>query len=200
MGFTSLYSLYGKSKVLKSISFSALNSKTLAIDASMWLYRGALNNARKFLEEPTTPNSEHIMFVIKKVKQFIDRNVNPILVFDGHRLPIKSPRNPIKTLEYAKDLDASAQLMAPDDPKRKDKEKNATKIFQSHIHITPYVIHVFIEYVYNQVIEELQHLNVPEVSNLPFLRDRESGDEFVIRKYEDSTGTYLSTTKTKEIA
>ena len=41
---------------------------------------------------------------------------------------------------------------------------------------------------------------MPEVSNLPFLRDRESGDEFVIRKYEDSTGTYLSTTKTKEIA
>ncbi|KAL9298615.1 putative exodeoxyribonuclease I [Arabidopsis thaliana] len=56
------------------------------------------------------------------------------------------------------------------------------------------------QYVYNQVIEELQHLNVPEVSNLPFLRDSESGDEFVIRKYEDSTGTYLSTTKTKEIA
>ncbi|CAA0355069.1 unnamed protein product [Arabidopsis thaliana] len=56
------------------------------------------------------------------------------------------------------------------------------------------------QYVYNQLTKELQHLNVPEVSNLPFLRVPEFGDEFDIRKYEDSTGTYLSTTKAKEIA
>ncbi|CAL9213808.1 unnamed protein product, partial [Arabidopsis halleri] len=78
---------------MKQIRFSEFEGKTVAIDASMWLYRGAHSDKNNFKNEPHTPDSKYIDFVIRKIDQLLKENVELILVFDEPRLPKYSGDN-----------------------------------------------------------------------------------------------------------
>ncbi|EOD40863.1 hypothetical protein EMIHUDRAFT_69547 [Emiliania huxleyi CCMP1516] len=73
---------------VQRVSLSDFSERTLAVDASGWLHRGALVCAHELLlGEPT---DQYLAYPLRMIDLFERHGVTPLLVFDGASLPAKA--------------------------------------------------------------------------------------------------------------
>ena len=73
---------------VQRVSLSDFSERTLAVDASGWLHRGALVCAHELLlGEPT---DQYLAYPLRMLDLFERHGVTPLLVFDGASLPAKA--------------------------------------------------------------------------------------------------------------
>jgi len=73
-------------KASKKTHIRHFSGYTVAVDTYCWLHRGAFGCAQKLgTGEPTTA---YITYCLKYINVLRENGLNPILVFDGRKLPI----------------------------------------------------------------------------------------------------------------
>ncbi|KAL3872707.1 hypothetical protein ACJMK2_035913 [Sinanodonta woodiana] len=116
-------------KIHRPVNISQFEGCTVAIDAYCWLHKGAFSCADKLaLGEKT---DLYVKYCLKFVNYLINKNLKPILVFDGCHLPSK--KDVEKTRREKRDLNRkrAAQFL------REGKRTEARECLQRSIDISP---------------------------------------------------------------
>lgn len=111
---------------------SYYKGKTAAIDAFVWLHRGAIPDAKDLAFGRCNPEKcRYVPYVFKYVDMLISYGIKPILVFDGADLPSKEATEVGRREKKAK---ATREAIAMD--RRSPGSKEAFKLFQQTIDVT----------------------------------------------------------------
>lgn len=86
MGISGLLTLLRETA--EETHLSKFSGKTLAIDASAWLYKGAYGCAMDIALGKDT--DFYVAYCIRRLMVFREHKVTPIFVFDGAPLPMKA--------------------------------------------------------------------------------------------------------------
>ncbi|KAL4443831.1 hypothetical protein ABPG75_011568 [Micractinium tetrahymenae] len=140
----------------------------VGVDASAWLHRGAVGAARELATgkrpwEARGFDAPWVAFCLKMVAMLQAAGANPVLVFDGCRLPAKSATNAQRRQRREEARERALKLL------REGRESEANAAFTQAINITPEMAHELI------------------------VRLRERGVDFVVAPYEaDAQLAHLS--------
>jgi hypothetical protein len=127
MGIQGLRKELAKNQLRKG-HVSELAGKTVAVDASAWLHRGAFGCAMPLAMGQDTRG--YVYYCVNLVKMLLHHKVTPILVFDGAPLPSKARTNEERTELRKASQEKGFELL-----KQGDKE-GAEKAFQKGIRVT----------------------------------------------------------------
>ncbi|CAO3610273.1 unnamed protein product [Cunninghamella echinulata] len=135
MGISGLLSV--TKSIQKSIHIKEYSGRRVAVDANVWLHKGAFICAKELvMGEPTTV---YVSYFMKQINMLLHFNVIPVVVFDGDSLPIE---NIAKTQRRKIQKEARSKGM---DYLRKGEVGKATDCFQKSIHVTPEMIQTVIK-------------------------------------------------------
>ena len=127
MGIQGLRKELAKNQLRKG-HVSELAGKTVAVDASAWLHRGAFGCAVPLAMGQDTRG--YVYYCVNLVNMLLHHKVTPILVFDGAPLPSKARTNAERTELRKANQEKGFELL-----KQGDKE-GAEKAFQKGIRVT----------------------------------------------------------------
>ncbi|KAL1521826.1 hypothetical protein AB1Y20_021477 [Prymnesium parvum] len=91
------------------VHISRFRGQRVAIDASSWLYRGAVGCASKLAHGHET--QDYLKYPLAMVQLLQDNDVTPFLVFDGAKLPMKARTDMRRSSIRAAQLDIAKKLM-----------------------------------------------------------------------------------------
>ncbi|ORY08295.1 PIN domain-like protein, partial [Basidiobolus meristosporus CBS 931.73] len=115
--------------IQKKTHLSSYEGQTIAVDAYVWLHKGAFACAKELcLNEPT---KKYITYCMNKVKMLRSFNIKPLLVFDGGLLPSKL------TTEFERASSRSTNRIKAIELYERGKRKEAMDYFQKCVDITP---------------------------------------------------------------
>ncbi|ODV92528.1 hypothetical protein CANCADRAFT_17583, partial [Tortispora caseinolytica NRRL Y-17796] len=117
------------SPIQKHVHISQFKGETVAVDAYVWLHRGAYSCAWEL--NLGIPTKAYVNFVVNRCRMFRNYGVEPYIVFDGCRLPLKSETN-----AHRRDLRETAVAQARKHLQEGNPEE-ARKMFSRAISITP---------------------------------------------------------------
>ena len=130
----------GLLKFVKSVTSDAhigdYRGRTVAVDASSWLHRGARACAGELVRgEPT---AAYLTFTLRMLGLFAEHGVRPLLVFDGGELPMKARQNRGRRESRGEHREAAAQLRA------QGREREAWAQEQKGVSVSSAMVHATI--------------------------------------------------------
>lgn len=123
---------------LRDTHIHEYSGKTLAVDAYVWLHRGAFSCAEELCTGVKT--SKYLSYCIKMLELLLRFNIRPIIIFDGARLPMKENEEKKRKNSRRDDLEKGMSLLNID-------PEAAKKHFQKAVDVKPYMAKEFIEYL-----------------------------------------------------
>ncbi|ORZ22126.1 PIN domain-like protein [Absidia repens] len=129
MGISGLLPFF--EKVQKNTSLKNFAGKRVAVDGNVWLHRGAFTCSQELaLNQQTTA---YVTYFMKQVDLLLFYKVDPVIVFDGATLPIKSYTNDQRRLKRQEAKDLGNEHL------RHGRLEQARESFQKAISITPHM-------------------------------------------------------------
>eukprot|EP00041_Stephanoeca_diplocostata_P020594 m.464092 g.464092 ORF g.464092 m.464092 type:complete len:625 (+) comp21615_c0_seq2:511-2385(+) len=127
MGVTGLLQLL--KPVMMDIHVSALSGKRVAVDAYVWLHKGAFTCALQLVEGKDT--DAYVRYCMKRVAMLHKSGVIPVMVFDGGHLPSKECTESDRQLKRKQHRDRGMAFL------RSGERAAAMDCFQKCIDIVP---------------------------------------------------------------
>lgn len=145
MGISGLLPLLAP--ITREAHLKDLDGLRVAVDAYVWLHRGAFGCAIDLAQGGCTSNTSYISFCMKRINLLKEHNIQPILVFDGGCLPMKSGTE-IERRKRRKDV----RIRAAQELASGNKGK-AMDLFQQSTDVTPLMAYQLIKTLRENKIE-----------------------------------------------
>ncbi|EJD03466.1 PIN domain-like protein [Fomitiporia mediterranea MF3/22] len=126
---------------------SDFSGQTLAVDAYVWLHRGAYSCATELVQG--RPTRRYVDFCMARVRLLRHHGILPYLVFDGGPLPAKLGTEKEREKKREQNIKRANELMS------QGKESQARELYVKCVDVTPQMAY--------QVIKALKAENVPYV-------------------------------------
>ena len=130
--------------ITDNINIRQYANQKVAIDAYVWLHRGAYQCSRELVMQLHT--TKYIDFCVKRIQLLIDNNVTPIMVFDGSRLPAKLSTEQSRATSKYKNKQMALILW------NEGNKNEAMKYFQKAVNVTTKMAY--------ELIKKCQELNI----------------------------------------
>ncbi|CAO3595234.1 unnamed protein product [Absidia cylindrospora] len=148
MGISGLLPFF--EKVQKTTNLKNFAGKRVAVDGNVWLHRGAFACAQELARNQET--TAYVTYFMKQVDLLLFYKVDPVIVFDGATLPIKSHTNDQRQLKRQEAKDLGNEHL------RHGRLEQARDSFQKSIGITPHMT----TQVINALIEKnIKYIRAP---------------------------------------
>ncbi|KAF8515840.1 PIN domain-like protein [Hysterangium stoloniferum] len=135
MGISGLLPLL--KSVQKPIHLSELSGKTIAVDAYVWLHRGAYTCAPEVVTGKAT--TKYVQYALNRVRLLQYYNIRPYIVFDGGPLPAKKGTEVERKRKRDHNLELATTLS------KQGKHTQAREHYAKCVDITPQMAYQFIK-------------------------------------------------------
>ena len=128
----------------QEVHISRFGGQTVCVDASCWLHRGVLCCAQDLAQDRDT--DRFLGYPLRMIHFLREQQVEPLLVFDGAKSPMKVRTDNARTVQRMQAKEAAERLLS------EGEQAHAEKEFQKAARVTPDMVH--------RLIEELKKLGV----------------------------------------
>lgn len=127
------------------VDLSLLSGESVAVDAYVWLHKGAFSCA--FELATGKPTLKYVDYCMRKVNQLKQNSIWPIIVFDGGKLPMKN------STEAERHQNRTDRMRKGKEMLERGDFANALKHFQTSIDITPEMAYEWIKVLKKEGVE-----------------------------------------------
>jgi exonuclease-1 len=132
-------------EIQSPIDLSQLSGESVAVDAYVWLHKGAFSCA--FELATGKPTLKYVDYCMRKVNQLKQNRIWPIIVFDGGKLPMK------KRTEVERHQIRTERMKKGKEMLEKGDKTKACEYFQTSIDITPEMAYEWIKVLRKEGVE-----------------------------------------------